>query len=244
MLYFCFVVDNYKVNLFIMKTIAIVGASSGIGKSLINIEKEKHKIIAIQRNTTGVQHANVSECLLDVLTDDLPEIEQLDALVYCPGSINLKPFNRLKEDDFRSDLEINLMGAIKVLQKYIPILKKGVKPSVLLFSTVAVKMGMPFHASIAAAKGAVEGLVKSLAAEYAPTIRFNALAPTLTDTRLAEKILRNDRSKEMSADRHPLKKYLEPKEVAGMASFLISEKAASMSGQVIELDCGIVNLKI
>jgi len=103
---------------------------------------------------------------------------------------------------------------------------------------------MPFHASVAAAKGAVEGLVKSLAAEYAPKIRFNAIAPTLTDTPLAGKILRNDRSRELSADRHPLKRFLEPDEVAGLASFVLSEKGASFSGQVIEMDCGIVNLKV
>jgi NAD(P)-dependent dehydrogenase (short-subunit alcohol dehydrogenase family) len=150
----------------------------------------------------------------------------------------------LTEEDFKNDYEINVLGAIRVLQKYLPLLKKGTNPSVLLFSTVAVKMGMPFHTSISAAKGAVEGLMKSLAAEYAPKIRFNAIAPTLTNTRLAEKILRNDKSKELSAERHPLKRYLEPDEVAEMASFLISDKGASLSGQIIEMDCGIVNLKI
>ena len=227
-----------------MKTIGIIGGSSGIGHAIIELEKDRNKIISIQRNPTGILHENVSEHCLNVLTDELPELEALDALVYCPGSINLKPFSRLKQEDFVNDFQINVMGAVNVLQKYMPLLKVGISPSVLMFSTVAVKMGMPFHSSIAAAKGAVEGLVKSLAAEYAPTIRVNGIAPTLTNTPLASKILRNDKLKELSAERHPLKRYLEPSEVAEMAGFLISDKAKSFSGQVIEMDCGITNLKI
>ena len=233
-----------KVKLFNMKTIAIIGGSSGIGKSLVNIEKDRNKVVMIQRNASGVISDNVTEYLVDVLNEELPDLESLDTLVYCPGSINLKPFSRLTDEDFKNDYEINVLGAIRVLQKYLPLLKKGTNPSVLLFSTVAVKMGMPFHASISAAKGAVEGLMKSLAAEYAPKIRFNAIAPTLTNTRLAEKILRNDKLKDLSADRHPLKRYLEPDEVAEMASFIISDKGSALSGQIIEMDCGIVNLKI
>ena len=227
-----------------MKTIAIIGGSSGIGKSLVNIEKDRNKVVMIQRNASGIISDNVTEYLVDVLNEELPDLESLDTLVYCPGSINLKPFSRLTEEDFKNDYEINVLGAIRVLQKYLPLLKKGTSPSVLLFSTVAVKMGMPFHASISAAKGAVEGLMKSLAAEYAPKIRFNAIAPTLTNTGLAEKILRNDKLKDLSADRHPLKRYLEPDEVAEMASFIISDKGSALSGQIIEMDCGIVNLKI
>jgi NAD(P)-dependent dehydrogenase (short-subunit alcohol dehydrogenase family) len=227
-----------------MKTILIIGGSSGIGKSLLNIEKGHHNIISIQRNPSGEIHENVTEYLLDVVNDELPDLNSLDSLVYCPGSINLKPFTKLTELDFKNDFEINVLGAVRVLQKYLPLLKNSSEASVLLFSTVAVKKGMAFHASVAAAKGAVEGLLKSLAAEYAPKIRFNAIAPTLTNTKLAERILRNDRSKELSAERHPLKRYLEPEEVAEMASFIISNKGASFSGQIIEMDCGIVNLKV
>ena len=228
----------------IMKKLVIIGASSGIGKSILEKFKTTYEIIVIQRSASNVVHENVSEFLLDVVHDDLPEIEKIDALIYCPGSINLKPFGRMQLDDFKNDYEINVLGSIKVLHKYLPVLKKSERPSALLFSTVAVKMGMPFHSSVASAKGAVEGLVKSLAAEYAPAIRINAIAPTLTNTNLASKILRNDKLKQVSADRHPLKRYLEPEEVADMAGFLISEKAAGLSGQIIEMDCGIVNLKI
>ena len=147
-------------------------------------------------------------------------------------------------DDFKNDFEINVLGAVKAIQKYLPVLKKGNSPSILLFSTVASKLGMPFHASIATAKSGVEGLVKSLGAELAPTIRVNAIAPTVTDTELASKLLRNDKMIENITERHPLKKYLSPKEVADMAEFLILDKSASISGQIFELDCGIVSFKI
>jgi NAD(P)-dependent dehydrogenase (short-subunit alcohol dehydrogenase family) len=150
----------------------------------------------------------------------------------------------LSIDDFRNDFEINVIGAVKVIQKYLPILKKGNQPSILLFSTVAAKLGMPFHASIATAKAGVEGLVKSLGAELASSIRINAIAPTITDTSLAAGILRNDRMKENMIERHPMKGYLQPEEVANMADFLISEKAKSISGQIFEMDYGIVSFKI
>ena len=113
-----------------------------------------------------------------------------------------------------------------------------------MFSTVAAKLGMPYHASIATAKSAVEGLVKSLGAELASVVRVNAIAPTITDTTLASGILRNDRMKENMIDRHPMKNYLKPNEVAQMANFLISENAQSISGQIFEMDYGIVTFKI
>jgi len=165
-------------------------------------------------------------------------------LIYCPGSITLKPISGLSVDDFRNDFEINVIGAVKVIQKYLPVLKKGNQPSIVLFSTVAVKLGMPFHASIATAKAGVEGLVKSLGAELAPTIRVNAIAPTITETSLSASILRNDRMKENMIERHPMKSYLKPDEVANMVDFLISEKANSISGQIFEMDYGLVSFKI
>ena len=165
-------------------------------------------------------------------------------MVYCPGSINLKPISSLSIDDFKDDFEINVLGAVKAIQKYLNVLKQAENPSIVLFSTVASKLGMPFHASIATSKSGVEGLVKSLGAELAPTIRINAIAPTVTATELASKLLRNDRMIENITERHPLKKYLSPEEVAEMASFLLSDKTASISGQVFEMDCGIVSFKL
>lgn len=226
-----------------MKTIVIIGASRGIGNAIAQQLSSDNKIINISRNNADNLH-NVINYNLDILTDELPDIEQVDALIYCPGSINLKPISRLKLDDFRNDFEINVMGAVKAIQHFLPKLKNGNNPSIVLFSTVAAKLGMPFHASIAAAKGAVEGITKSLGAELAPTIRVNAIAPTVTNTDLASKLLRNERMIENIKERHPLKKFLEPNEVASMAKFLISEDAKSISGQTFELDCGIVSFKI
>ncbi|MGC6284194.1 MAG: SDR family NAD(P)-dependent oxidoreductase [Polaribacter sp.] len=226
-----------------MKTIVIIGASRGIGNAIAQQLSSDNKIINISRNNADNLH-NVTNYNLDILTDELPDIEQVDALIYCPGSINLKPISRLKLDDFRNDFEINVMGAVKAIQHFLPKLKNGNNPSIVLFSTVAAKLGMPFHASIAAAKGAVEGITKSLGAELAPTIRVNAIAPTVTNTDLASKLLRNERMIENIKERHPLKKFLEPNEVASMAKFLISEDAKSISGQTFELDCGIVSFKI
>lgn len=227
-----------------MSTIIIIGGSKGIGSAITNALITDNKVINISRTKPELDHPNLQHFECDVLHDNLPEIEEADSLVYCPGSINLKPINRLDVEDFLADFNINVIGAVKATKKYLPILKRGHKPSILLFSTVASKLGMPYHSSVAASKSAVEGLMKSLAAELAPTIRVNAIAPTVTNTDLASKLLRNDKMIENIADRHPLKKFLEPNEVADMATFLISDKATSLTGQVFEMDCGIVSLKI
>ncbi|MFD0836638.1 SDR family NAD(P)-dependent oxidoreductase [Mariniflexile aquimaris] len=227
-----------------MKTLVVIGGSKGIGNAIINTLVDDYKIINLSRTEPELKHPNLIHYTCDILKDELPEIDSVDSLVYCPGSINLKPISRLSLDDFREDFEINVLGAVKAIQHYLEALKKGNKPSVLLFSTVASKLGMPYHASIATSKSAVEGLVKSLGAELAPTIRVNAIAPTVTNTDLASKLLRNDKMIENITDRHPLKKFLDPQEVADMAAFLLSDSAASLSGQIFEMDCGIVSFKI
>lgn len=227
-----------------MNKILVIGGSKGIGNAIVTSLVDENSVINISRSAPLLPHKNLTHYTCDVLTDDLPEIEEIDTIIYCPGSINLKPISRLKLDDFRNDFEINVIGAVKTIQYYLPALKRGNNPSILLFSTVAAKLGMPFHASVAAAKSAVEGLTKSLGAELAPLIRVNAIAPTVTDTDLASKLLRNERMIENITQRHPLKKYLDPKEVADLATFLISDKASSISGQIFELDCGIVSFKI
>ncbi|WP_299526544.1 SDR family NAD(P)-dependent oxidoreductase [uncultured Lutibacter sp.] len=227
-----------------MKTIVIIGGSKGIGEAILQNQLNTHKVINISRSKPSIIHENLLHYNCDILVDELPDLNEVDSLIYCPGSINLKPFSRFKIEEFRSDFEINFLGAVKAIQKYLPQLKQSNKATILLFSTVATKLGMPFHTSIASAKSAVEGLVKSLGAELAPKIRINAIAPTITNTTLSEKLLRNDAMKEAIAERHPLKKYLIPQEVADMADFLISEKSGGMSGQIIRLDCGIVTFKI
>ena len=227
-----------------MKKIIIIGGSRGIGKAIVHALLPSHEIINISRSVPEYSHANLSHQSCDVTTGDLPVIDEADGLIYCPGSINLKPFKRLSLEDFRTDFEINVMGAVKAIQTYTPALSKSDSGSIVLFSTVATALGMPFHASIATAKSAVEGLTKSVAADLAPKIRVNAIAPTITDTDLAAKLLRNERMVENTILRHPLKKFLAPSEVASMAAYLISDNSKSISGQVFKLDCGIVSLKI
>ncbi len=227
-----------------MKTIIVVGGSKGIGKALVNKLLTSANVINISRSIPKTSHKNLTHYSCDVSQDQLPDIESADGLVYCPGSINLKPITRLSIDDFKNDFEINVIGAVKSIQKYLPALKKGNHSSILLFSTVAAKLGMPFHASIATSKSGVEGLVKSLGAELAPSIRINAIAPTVTNTDLAAKLLRNEKMVENITERHPLKKFLAPEEVADMAGFLLSQKAASISGQIFKMDCGIVSFKL
>lgn len=226
-----------------MKHIVIIGGSKGIGNAILHTLLESHTITNISRTPPQTQHPNLTHNSCDILTDALPNVAAVDGLVYCPGSINLQPISRLSLDDFRADFEINVLGAVTAIQKYLPQLKKGQNPAIVLFSTVAAKLGMPFHASIATVKAGVEGLVKSLAAELAPTIRINAVAPTVTNTDLAAKLLRNEKMIENIQKRHPLRRFLQPKEVAAMTQFLLSDKAAACSGQIFQMDCGIVSLK-
>ena len=227
-----------------MNKILVIGGSRGIGKEIINELINDNLIINFSRNKPESSHANLTHHTIDILSSELPELEDISTIVYCPGSINLKPIGRLSLDEFREDFEINVIGAVKVIQKYISSLKKSTNASILLFSTVATKLGMPYHASVAASKSAVDGLVKTLGAELAPKVRVNAIAPTITNTDLASKLLRNEKVIENMVERHPLKKILNPEEVAKMAKFLISTDASSISGQTFNLDAGIVSFKI
>lgn len=227
-----------------MKNILIVGGSKGIGEQVLNELITENNVINLSRSVPSQSNPNLSNYNIDILRDELPDLEQLDSIVYCPGSINLKPISRLSLQDFRDDFEINVIGAIKTIQKYLPLLKKSTNSSVVLFSTVATKLGMPYHASVSASKSAIDGLVKTLGAELAPRIRVNAVAPTITKTDLASKFLRNDKAIENMIERHPLKKILSPNEVAMMVKFLISDDSSSISGQTFNLDAGLVSFKI
>ena len=226
-----------------MRNILIIGGTKGIGKAIVDLLVNENNVICMSRNSTEFSHNNYSHITFDSINDEFPDFEKVDTLIYCPGSINLKPISSLSVEDFRKDFEINVIGAVKAIKKYIPLLKKGFNPSILLFSTVATKLGMPYHASVSASKSAIDGIVKTLGAELAPKIRINAIAPTLTKTELASKILRNDKVVENMIERHPLKKILSPEEVAKMSEFLISENASSISGQIINMDAGIVSFK-
>ena len=222
-----------------------LGASSGIGKALAEqLAQEENQVIGTY-NQTEKTSDTIKYHHLDVTQDfDIDFIpEQLDGLVYCPGSINLKPFHRLDANDFQNDLEINLFGAIKSIQTCLPALKTG-NGSIVLFSTVAVSVGMPFHTSVAAAKGAVEGFARALAAELAPKIRVNVVAPSLTDTPLANKFLNNEQKMENAALRHPLKSVGTADQIAQTAAFLLSDQSSWTTGQVLGVDGGMSRLNL
>ncbi len=227
-----------------MGKILLVGGSSGIGNAILKRISKHTESVVISRSAPEETFSNSNHYSCDVLSDPLPELSEISSIIYCPGSINLKPIGSLKEQDFKNDFEINVIGAVKVIKQYLKQLKNASNPSILLFSTVAVNQGMPFHSSVAAAKGAVEGLAKSLAAELAPKVRVNCIAPSITDTPLAAGILRNEKSIENIKAKHPLKKILSPDEIAGLAEFLISENAAGITGQILGVDAGLSNLKI
>lgn len=229
------------------KNYVIIGASSGIGlETAQQLSAQGANVFAYSRkplpvNLPGAEWAELDVTDADFTLTGLPDM--VHGFVYCPGSINLKPFHRISADDFRKELEINVVGAFRALQQVLPKLKASGSGSAVLFSTVAVQTGMTFHAGIAAAKGAVEGLVHALAAEWAPTIRINAVAPSLTDTPLVANLLSTEEKRQNSAQRHPLKRIGTPADIANMALFLLSEQADFITGQVLHVDGGMGNLK-
>ena len=232
-----------------MKNILIIGGSSGIGASLIEkfTNDPNYKVIATFNQGNIPTAQNIKTFKFDVLSDtlDLSILpEAIDGVVYCPGSINLLPFHRIKLDAFRADFELQVMGAIKIIQTILPHLKKSISASIVFFSTVAVQSGFNFHTQVAASKGAIEVLTRSLAAELAPKIRVNAIAPSLTDTPLASKLLGSDEKKQANAERHPLKKIGTSENMAEVVEFLLSEKSQWMSGQVMAIDGGISTLRV
>lgn len=230
-----------------MKNILLIGGSYGIGLALAKELQKNNNLFVASRTNDELANLNVIHIPFDVLSDtletsSLPDI--IDGLVYLPGSINLRPFKGLKLETFESDLQINFIGLVKVIQAVLPNLMASKQSSIVLFSSVAVSMGMPFHTSVAASKGAIEGFAKSLAAEYAPKIRVNVIAPSLTDTPLADKFLNNDVKKEKSSERHPLKRFGQPEDIAQMASFLLSDNSTWISGQILHVDGGMSTLLV
>ena len=232
------------------RNIFIVGGSSGIGLELVkSLGNDHHEIyVGSRTNKALLEIPRVHHLEFDVKAEsldlgDLPET--LQGLAYCPGTIVLKPFQRLTIDDFLEDFNVNLLGAVKVIQGCLNRLKKSPDgASIVLFSTVAVKTGMAFHASVASAKGAVEGLTRALAAEFAPRIRVNAIAPSLTDTPLAQNLLSSEEKRQASADRHPLKRIGSPPDIARLAAHLLSDTGSWITGQIIHVDGGMSALRV
>jgi NAD(P)-dependent dehydrogenase (short-subunit alcohol dehydrogenase family) len=230
-----------------MKNILLIGGSYGIGLAIAQELQNENNIFVASRTNENLVGLNVThipfDASIDALdTSKLPAV--IDGLVYCPGSINLRPFKGLKPEAFEADLQINFISLVKVIQAVLPNLTAGEQSSIVLFSSVAASMGMPFHTSVAAAKGAIEGFAKALAAEYAPKIRVNVIAPSLTDTPLADKFLNNETKQEKSAERHPLKRFGRPEDSAQMASFLLSDKSSWISGQIFHVDGGMSTLLV
>lgn len=227
------------------KKYLIIGGNTGIGEQLVKkLNKEGNQVYLASRNKGELEGENVYYQKVDVKEEfelDLPE--ELDGLVYCPGTINLKPFHRLKEEDFLEDFKVNHLGAVKVIQQALKALKKAESASIVLFSTVAVQTGLSFHTSVASAKGAIEGLGKALAAELAPNIRVNVIAPSLTDTPLAERLLSSEDKKKANAERHPLKKIGSPEDIANAVHFLVTDASSWITGQVLSIDGGLGSLR-
>lgn len=223
-----------------MKTFVIIGSTSGIGLSITQKLIQNNRVFGVSRREhSEINHSNYTHFSFDVLADSwdtIPFPEQIDGLVYCPGSIQLKPLKMLTDKVIREDMEINFFGAMNCIKAVSDRLQQN--SSILLFSTVAVQQGMPFHASISSAKGAIEGLTRSLAAEFAPKVRVNAIAPSIVDTPLAKRLLNNDRKRELISEKHPLKRVGEVEDISELACFLLSASASWITGQIIGVDGG------
>ncbi len=227
----------------------IIGASTGIGRQIaLQLSAAGHKVYGtyskttMQSDDTGVEYHH-----LDVLAEE-PDLhflpDHLDGMAYCPGSINLRPFHRISPDTFRADYDLQVVGAVRTIQAALPRLKKSGQASVVLFSTVAVQTGFNFHSLVSASKGAIEGLTRALAAEFAPAIRVNAIAPSLTDTPLAAQLLSSDEKRQVNAQRHPMKKIGQPGDIANMAMFLLTSQSTWITGQVFPVDGGMSALRV
>jgi NAD(P)-dependent dehydrogenase (short-subunit alcohol dehydrogenase family) len=230
------------------RSYVIVGGTSGIGAAVVkHLAGEGINLVQLSRHPERAPDGRgIRNLRWDAETEPFPSAglpDKLDGLVYCPGSIRLKPFARLRESDFREDLEVNLFGAVRAIDGCLSRLQSSESASIILFSTVAVGTGMPYHASIAAAKGAVEGLARALAAELAPRIRVNVVAPTLTDTPLAERLLSSEEKRRSAAERHPLKAIGRPEDVARSVLWLLQD-APMLTGQVIRCDGGMSALRL
>jgi len=212
-----------------MRNYIIIGGSSGIGQQLVRLlEKQGANVIATYNNNLIEDRPNVKYLQFEVKTDvfnidDFPE--EIHGLAYCPGSINLKPFHRFKEEEFLEDFKLQVLGASKVIKFLLPKMKKSGNASILLFSTIAVQSGFSFHSQVSMSKGAIEGLTRSLAAELAPKIRVNAIAPSLTDTPLALNLLNTPEKVQFQSEKNPLKKIGAAKDIA-------------VTGQIIHVDGG------
>lgn len=227
------------------KNILLIGGSYGIGLEMAKKLSKENQVFVASRTNEQLSSVDVTHISFDVLNEDISEKsipEKLDGFVYCPGSINLKPFKTMGVDTIQKDMGINFIALAKTVKSIINRMNEG--SSMVFFSTVAVGTGMPFHTSVSAAKGAIEGFARALAAEYAPKIRVNVIAPSLVDTPLSERLLNNEKKKEMMSERHPLKRVGSTTDIANMATFLLDSDNSWITGQVIRVDGGMSSLNV
>ncbi|NVN19283.1 SDR family oxidoreductase [Muricauda sp. HICW] len=227
------------------KNILLIGGSYGIGLEMAKKLSKENQVFVASRTNEQLSSVDVTHISFDVLNEDISEKsipEKLDGFVYCPGSINLKPFKTMGVDTIQKDMGINFIALAKTVKSIINRMNEG--SSMVFFSTVAVGTGMPFHTSVSAAKGAIEGFARALAAEYAPKIRVNVIAPSLVDTPLSERLLNNEKKKEMMSERHPLKRVGSTTDIANMATFLLDSDNSWITGQVIGVDGGMSSLNV
>lgn len=227
------------------KNYIIIGGNSAMAKSLIRKELDAdNQIYAISRQKIEESHPHLKSRIADIVNDDVPADffpERVDGLVYFPGTIKLKPFRSLKEQDFLEDFSIHFLGAVKIIQFLHRRLSD--QSSIILFSSVAARLGLPYHASVAASKAAVESLALTLAAELAPKVRVNVIAPSLTESGMSEQLLNNPEKRSKMNARHPLGRFGQPEDIASLASFLLSDQAQWITGQVIPVDGGFTNIR-
>lgn len=224
----------------------IAGGTSGIGLAVTNLLlTQGAHVTTISRNgsSTAVNHHHISNDLAskEDISSQLPD--QLNGLVYCPGTINLKPFRSLTDDDFIHDFQMNVVGASRLIRNCLPKLRSSGRSSIVLLSSVAAQTGMSFHSSISASKAALEGMGKALAAEFAPSIRVNVVAPSLTETPLSGKLINTEDKRASAAQRHPLKRIGTPDDIAQTIRFLLSDHSSWITGQVIHVDGGLSSIR-
>ena len=227
------------------KNILLIGGSYGIGLEMAKMLSKENEVFIASRSNEHLSNIDATHIPFDALNEDIDDKaipETLDGFVYCPGSINLKPFKTMGIDTIQNDMEINFIALARTVKSIINRMNEG--SSMVFFSTVAVGTGMPFHTSVSAAKGAIEGFARALAAEYAPKIRVNVIAPSLVDTPLSERLLSNDKKKEMMSERHPMKRVGNAVDIANMATFLLSSDNSWITGQVIGVDGGMSSLNV
>ena len=232
-----------------MSKYLIFGATGSIGSKLSEKLYESNKDVhLIGRDEEELKklssNFNCEYTVLDILSDNISEFMKdefnninISGVAYCIGSIDLKPLKLAKKQDFERCLSLNFFPVIEIIKGLQDNLKRN-KGSVVLFSTVAVRKGFTNHAIISSTKGAIEGLTVSLAAEFAPNIRVNCIAPTLTNSKMSQNILKSKIMAESIAKSHPMKRIGKPEDVASMAKFLLTSESSFITGQIISVDGG------